>query len=156
MLECVHRAGPLALATGAAAMLFLLFPQLAVAEIDSITITPPRPTEQDPIEVTVDGGFPDQCWSVVSTSCDSLRGHDIYLSVRAVDSSPLGCYMVGVAYRLVCAYDPLQAGTYTIHVCEYHDSIREPDARTLERSIEVATAVAITRVSWGCVRDWYR
>jgi hypothetical protein len=141
-----------------ACVAIVLIPLAANALIVSITVTPPSPTQQDPVSIEVAGWFPDSCWSLVSTSCDSLRGQDIYLNLRGLDIYVAGlfCYFEVVPYRFSCDYPPLAAGDYTVHVTEYHESLRDPGPRTLEGTFEVRQSVPVLQTSWGCLRVMYR
>ena len=141
-----------------ACVAIVFIPLAANALIVSLTVTPPSPTQQDPVSIEVAGWFPDLCWSLASTSCDSLRGQDIYLSLHGLDIAVPGsrCYSEVVPYRLSCDYPPLAVATYTVHVTEYHQSLRDPNPRTVEGTFEVTQSVPVTQTSWGCLRVMYR
>ena len=136
----------------------VLAPQAAKALIVSLTVTPPNPTQHDPISIEVAGWFPDSCWSLVSTSCDSLRGQDIYFSLRGLDIAVAGsrCYFLVVPYGFSCDYPSLAAGNYTVHVTEYHDSLRDPAPQTSVGTFEVTQSVPVSQTSWCCLRIMYR
>ncbi len=134
----------------------VLAPQVATAWIESITITPEGPHQNEPVSIRVAGYFPNLCWSLVSTSCDSLRGYNIYLSLQGFDTNVPDCYQQLVPYIFSCDYPSLAPGAYTVHATEFHDSQRDPDPWIQERAFEVTRTVAVERTTWGCLRLMYR
>ena len=113
----------------------------AAASIGTITIQPASPSIHDPVTITIDGSFPDDCWSVESHACGESSENTIGIGIRAVDRwDPTAlCTEVVVPYERACTVGPLPAGHYAVFVTELHVSLRDPAPQVSLAEFDVFT-----------------
>lgn len=100
----------------------------ALSEIELVQISPSQPTSHDSITFTLAGGFPNSCWNVQSYDFGESLPRQFNANVHAVDAWEPGmlCLTVMVPYQYSETIGPLNPGTYSVHVTEFHQSLVDP------------------------------
>ena len=164
MLSCRTRFGYALALVGFVAYLMVLMPATARAWIERVDVVPPHPTETDTVRISAEGYFPNLCWSLKSTSCDSVVGNGIRLSARGLHNGGVWCLDAIFPYQITCTVGPLAVGSYHVTMTEYW----EPCPRrawsplpyecwtTREIDFDVIGVTAVQRTTWGRIRALYR
>jgi hypothetical protein len=95
--------------------------------ITSMGVSPPQPTVQDEIEISMGGYLPNSCWSVVGKTLSS-EGNSFTISVFTHDSWYPGvfCFAIIIPYGATFSVGQLPPGDYTVQGIEVHNSLRNP------------------------------
>ncbi|MEW6050105.1 MAG: FlgD immunoglobulin-like domain containing protein [Candidatus Zixiibacteriota bacterium] len=132
----------------------LSLPALSItAAVVQVALTPPVPVAGSPFHVTIDGYFPDLCWSPeVAWSSISVVGNVLTIAIIGKDNWVSGPCLTAIApYKFTQAAPPLPAGRYTLAVVEYHNSSRDPDPQLFLYNFGVDSAGTPTDVGDGDV-----
>ena len=116
----------------------LAFHPTTLATLGDAWVVPEAPTTLDPVVLYVDGYLNDSCWSLETTDFD-VQGGNIEVSIDLFDSWQPGmnCLMMITEYEETFDLGYLAAGTYTVAITEYHDSLRSPDPQTTSLTFTV-------------------
>ncbi len=111
-----------------------------LAEISDVLITPADPTNQDTIYFSVEGWFPDLCWSLEGFDFNQISSNEFTANIYAIDIWQPGwvCLPVIVGYQYSESFGPLEPGTYTISITEFHQSLRDPYSNYASLVFEVS------------------
>lgn len=93
----------------------------ASATITSSSVSPPHPSDADPVTIGAEGYFPDYCWQVTDIVCGSQPGGLITIDVYAVYYNYGSCPPVVVNYSSSCPQGLLAPGLYSVRVAEHHE-----------------------------------
>ena len=131
-------------------------PHQTCARVVTIDIVPPQPSEQDTVYISIAGYLPSSCWSVTSTSCDSITANGVWLSANFYNTGAQFCLDIVIPYELTCTVGPLAAGTYHVTVTYYTESPYYTHSTTHETDFDVTTVTPIEHTTWGRIRVLYR
>jgi hypothetical protein len=129
----------------------------ARAAIDVVIIEPETLTQGEPVAATVEGSFPDGCWSVTDDFASQV-GTQLTIEIFAADAWVPGgsCTPDPVDYSLTIVFDALASGSYTLTVVEHHDSVRDPADDTQVVTFFVEEPIAASPTDWSTLKARYR
>ncbi len=134
----------------------LLLASSAHAYIASMTITPPNPTDEDAVSLSVAGWLPDSCWSLGDYSV-TVGPFSILVDIDSIDEwlPGLVCLQYVIPYGFVWEFGALAPGHYVVTVRETRYSLREPGVDTATVEFDVTDSTPVEPESWGRIKGLY-